>query len=675
MEGSEGNSRLRGYNTSLYLLGPPNSFLSARQLFFPCPARRFCPAQHAIALLPCPAQCVTALPCPKPRAVALPSAPARLLLALPVRCPHAARSSPALPSAARVACSLLARPAQPSCPTKPPLTAAAATTVVATATTVTAAMATPTVLTFDDKGHPVDFKSWLGDLHSDQQSFTREDVSLFEHTSGSLDAPADSAARVDRSTWTSRDATAALAVRSHLPLDQRTHFRQLKTAKALYGAVVKRYLSPSSATVGRLALPFLFPELLDITTRADLLTHLRSLGTRYAAALEPAFLTTRLPDSLRAVRDHFLALDPTKITLASFESRLLEAESAALAVAASRRNLLPSVFEGCSPFLLALSVASAAVLDLLGAEEVGAASAPRVVGVAGATVVVAEVVVVGEEKMEAAEEEEEVVGVVGVVEGVGVALEVEQAEEELEVRPLVQLRLVMQRVVEVAMGVVSSSSRADKYSSHRSSFVSGRSDLAAQVAQLAAGPSPLAPSYASAAAVDVPSAEDVGAASTSAKNLVATFVLQDQWVTDTQPGGELMAICTDSRTGEHLATFTRRPGSGLYTLTTESAHVAESGQVVALVEVLAPTSEVACTALPSLRRGMAARRSSFLLVSSSFPPTTAPLQTLHMDVWGPAHVTGQGGERYFLLVVGDYTRYTTVFPLQSKAYVRGVWIR
>ncbi|CAI7748607.1 unnamed protein product [Closterium sp. NIES-53] len=135
-----------------------------------------------------------------------------------------------------------------------------------------------------------------------------------------------------------------------------------------------------------------------------------------------------------------------------------------------------------------------------------------------------------------------------------------------------------------------------------------------------------------------------------AKNSVATSVLQDQWVTVTQPGGKLVAICTDSRTGEHLAMFTRRPGSGLYTLTTESALVSESGQVAAPVERAAPHS-------------------------SSFPPTTAPLQTLHMDVWGPARVTGHGGERYFLLVVDDYTRYTTVFPLQSKADVRGVLIR
>ncbi|CAI7796556.1 unnamed protein product [Closterium sp. NIES-53] len=55
--------------------------------------------------------------------------------------------------------------------------------------------------------------------------------------------------------------------------------------------------------------------------------------------------------------------------------------------------------------------------------------------------------------------------------------------------------------------------------------------------------------------------------------------------------------------------------------------------------------------------------------SSSFPPTTAPLQTLHMDLWGPARVSGQGCEHYFLLVVDDYTRYTTVFPLRSKGRV------
>ncbi|CAI7882812.1 unnamed protein product [Closterium sp. NIES-54] len=64
--------------------------------------------------------------------------------------------------------------------------------------------------------------------------------------------------------------------------------------------------------------------------------------------------------------------------------------------------------------------------------------------------------------------------------------------------------------------------------------------------------------------------------------------------------------------------------------------------------------------------------------SSEFPPTEAPLQALHIDVWGPARVRGQGHERYFLLVVDDYSRYTTVFPLRSKGDVTEVlidWIR
>ncbi|CAI7772819.1 unnamed protein product [Closterium sp. NIES-54] len=50
--------------------------------------------------------------------------------------------------------------------------------------------------------------------------------------------------------------------------------------------------------------------------------------------------------------------------------------------------------------------------------------------------------------------------------------------------------------------------------------------------------------------------------------------------------------------------------------------------------------------------------------SSEFPSTTAPLQTLHMDVWGPAPVSGTDQERYILLVVDDYRPYTTVFSLR-----------
>ncbi|CAI7925944.1 unnamed protein product [Closterium sp. NIES-54] len=200
------------------------------------------------------------------------------------------------------------------------------------------------------------------------------------------------------------------------------------------------------------------------------------------------------------------------------------------------------------------------------------------------------------------------------------------------------------------------------------------------------------------------------------KNLVSNTVLQDQFVTVTTPGGELVTICTDSRTGEHLTTFTQSHGSGLYTLTTESAQVAASGQVAtsskfaascscrllshqtlfwhhrlghpSLLRLRGMHSHLLVSglprSLPSLPRSLAPPclpcikgRQRAAPHSSSFPPTTAPLQTLHMDVWGPARVCGQDQERYFLLVVDDYTRYTMVFPLRTKADVRGVlkdWI-
>ncbi|CAI7839277.1 unnamed protein product, partial [Closterium sp. NIES-54] len=78
---------------------------------------------------------------------------------------------------------------------------------------------------------------------------------------------------------------------------------------------------------------------------------------------------------LRAVRDHFLSLDPTSLTLDSFETRLLEAYTSACAVAHSRGTPSTSFFEECTPSLLASFVASAAAVDFLGAEEAIASSA------------------------------------------------------------------------------------------------------------------------------------------------------------------------------------------------------------------------------------------------------------------------------------------------------------
>ncbi|CAI7783589.1 unnamed protein product, partial [Closterium sp. NIES-54] len=206
-------------------------------------------------------------------------------------------------------------------------------------------------------------------------------------------------------------------------------------------------------------------------------------------------------------------------------------------------------------------------------------------------------------------------------------------------------------------------------------------------------------------------------------NLVSGADLQDSGDDQFSPAGQRVTHCSCAQTSRHLATFTHRPGSSLYTLTTESPPVGASGQVAVSSQVFAAASRsgpesapCSCRLLshqtllwhhrlghPSLPRlrGMASR----LLVSgpprslpplppgpaptcfpcvegqqraaphsSEFPPIEAPPQTLHTDVWGPARIRGQGHKRYFLLVVDDYTRYTTLFPLRSKGEATEVLI-
>ncbi|CAI7840782.1 unnamed protein product, partial [Closterium sp. NIES-53] len=208
-------------------------------------------------------------------------------------------------------------------------------------------------------------------------------------------------------------------------------------------------------------------------------------------------------------------------------------------------------------------------------------------------------------------------------------------------------------------------------------------------------------------------------------NLVSGADLQDVWVDQFTPGGHCVTHCTCSQTGRHLPTFTRRPGSSLYTLTTAPPPVSASGQVAASSQVFAAVSRSSrasapCSccppshetllwhhrlghpSLPSLR-GMASRtlvsdlpRSLPPLPpgpaptcvpcvegqqranphSSTFPPTEAPLQTLHMDVWGPACVRGQGHERYFLLVVDVYSHTGGEFSSDLlRAFCRAEGIR
>ncbi|CAI7819150.1 unnamed protein product, partial [Closterium sp. NIES-54] len=199
-----------------------------------------------------------------------------------------------------------------------------------------------------------------------------DNVSLFDHTFGASLAPPATADSATRSQWLTRDAAARLAIRNHLPLAECAHFGQHKTAKALYDVVVARYSSPATAALGRLLLPYLFPEVSAFATIEDLVTYLRTSDARYRAALPADFLdrnpppmyitlyfiVTRLPDSLRAVRDHFLALDPTNLTVDLLKQHLLVVETSVVAIGAARGTPRTPFFEGCSPSPLAPSYAS-----------------------------------------------------------------------------------------------------------------------------------------------------------------------------------------------------------------------------------------------------------------------------------------------------------------------------
>ncbi|CAI7770370.1 unnamed protein product [Closterium sp. NIES-53] len=63
------------------------------------------------------------------------------------------------------------------------------------------------------------------------------------------------------------------------------------------------------------------------------------------------------------------------------------------------------------------------------------------------------------------------------------------------------------------------------------------------------------------------------------------------------------------------------------------------------------------------------------LHSSSLRPANEPFETLHLDVWGPASRPGLERESFFLVVVDDYSRYTTVFPLVKKSNVTSTLIQ
>ncbi|CAI7871287.1 unnamed protein product [Closterium sp. NIES-53] len=604
-------------------------------------------------------------------------------------------------------------------------------------------MASLRLLTFDPEGRPIAFDTWHDDLQLYLLSDLKDSVSLFDHMSGAAPAPPATADVSNRSQLLSRDATARLAIHNHLPTTECAHFGEHRTAQALYDVVVARYSSPATADIGRLLLPYLFPELSAFATVADLVTHLRTSDARYRVAVlaeflptnqPPMFITlyvivTRLPDSLHSVRDHFLTLDPTSLTVDLLEQHLLAAETSAVAVdvsvpddvgaastSAKRRNSKGKGGRGSgggsggggggsgnssggsgrggggsgggggggtgggSGGSGSSGGGSGGSGGSGGGGTGGGRSGPRRGGPSGGR---------GQQQQRRSETQtpqqlREWLVQRGTGEGSETCpyvirtggragqtcgrfhteghcfaclddawraefgddverprwaqlLQLGVAIFDLDYDVIISLPCMLSLLVlRVNVTGACHLTQADP---------SGGPDVARSSIVL---PCSAVPSD-SLSGLHLPS---------FSTNLVSTAALQDAMVTTTTPEGQRVSICTCTRTGRHLATFTRRPGSSLYTLATEPPQVAASSQVSASGQVAASCS---CRLLS---------HQTLLWHHRLGHPSLPRLRGMHSRLLGRAC--------YFLLVVDDYMRYTTVFPLQSNGEVSDVlipWIR
>ncbi|CAI7864843.1 unnamed protein product [Closterium sp. NIES-54] len=296
---------------------------------------------------------------------------------------------------------------------------------------------------------------------------------------------------------------------------------------ALYDAVVARYSSLATATLGRLLLPYLFPELCAFATVEDLVSHLRTSNARYRAAVPAEFLhknqpsmfitlyfiVTCLPDSLRSVTDHFLSLDPTSLTADLLEQHLLAAQTTTVAVGAACGTPRPPFFEG--------------------AEGACYRCVPPDPGIAAAALGASES---------------------GTLPGTVPA----QALHTFTLDSGASACFFRDSTTLTPLSILVPVQLADP---------SGGPDVARFSTVL---PCPAVPSG-SLSGLHLPS---------FSANLVSTTALHDAMVTTTTLGGQRVTICTSTRTGHHLAAFTCRPGSSLYTLATEPPQVAASAQTL-----------------------------------------------------------------------------------------------
>ncbi|CAI5981088.1 unnamed protein product [Closterium sp. NIES-65] len=468
-----------------------------------------------------------------------------------------------------------------------------------------------------------------------------------------------------QTTWRSRDAAVCIALSSLLPESEEVHFTQVCTASEFLTTIKARYTTPTTVSLGRLFLPFLFSDLASFERSADLITHLRSLDSSHCAACTEAqlallsppmaiticFIATSLPDRLASVRDTLLLKHPSELTIEVLESTLKDVESNLCFVASASGDVPPPLFHGCTVLQLptfttslatvATDVSAAGVTTSYRSRGRGGKRGGHGTGGGGGG------------------------GVGGGGGGGGVP---------------------------TGGGGSATPGEASRAAAGNSATAAGGGDARAR--QPPSG---------------LPAAAGGGAACFFWDNTTLTLLPAPVSVALADPtSGPVSArytttlpcpaVPSGSLTGFHVPSFSRnlvgvRPLVAAFGQVPVSCPLAASCSCMSLAH---PTvlwhHRMGHPSLPHLRTMSRQRlvlglprvlpslppslappcgpcvkgRLRATPQSSSLRPATEPFETLHLGVWGPASRLGLERERFFLVVVDYYSRYTTVFPLANK---------
>ncbi|CAI5998431.1 unnamed protein product [Closterium sp. NIES-65] len=431
------------------------------------------------------------------------------------------------------------------------------------------------VLTFDAEVRAVDFEVWVDDLQLFLQCDRADGLSLFDLTSGASPAPAADADATVRSQWATRDAAARLPVRRHLPTAERAHFSQYKSAQTLgvppppSCPLLPLLLRPTSLVLSRSALRL---------PRAGDAAPARARGARALEGLAGAVEV--VVEAVEGVGVEVGVVAGVEVSVAAVEAE----EVAAVAEGAEAAEVVDA------------AEAAAAAVDLVAALRRGVAPVVRGRGTGPCTYVLR----TGDRTREQCGGPHSTQRCFGRLTDAWR----HQFPEASEIPRWGELSRAGVSIFDLdfdailaAMYAVDDSVAGDCYlcvppdpgieaaalgaiastAPDRTTLTSLSRPVAVSLADPSGGPvlahfstvlpCPAAPSG-TLSGLYLPS---------FSTNLVSGADLQGRGVDQFTPASQRVTHCTCARTGRQLATFTRRLGSSLYTLTTESPPAAESG--------------------------------------------------------------------------------------------------